>query len=135
MSDETIILLAKDTDDGAEICQQALKNVPVEHRCIRVNDGDQCIKYLEGITPFADRREFPVPDLLLLDLDMPVMTGLDVLEWLQNRPEYDELPVMLLSDWESKAERETVESKRQDYGGRPMETEDVLKVLEAIGRH
>ena len=51
-----------------------------------VKDGEQAIAYLAGQGAFANRDEYPLPDLLLLDLKMPRKSGFEVLEWLQNQP-------------------------------------------------
>lgn len=50
-----------------------------------VEDGAAAIKYLEGAGVFSDRDLFPYPDLMLLDLKMPMKTGWEVLEWLQHQ--------------------------------------------------
>jgi CheY-like chemotaxis protein len=60
-------------------------------------DGAEAIEYLSGEGSFADRKAHPFPDLIVLDLKMPRMTGLDVLSWLKDHPEYRRIPRILLS--------------------------------------
>jgi CheY-like chemotaxis protein len=59
-------------------------------------DGQQAIDYLKGAGKFADRELFPLPCLVLLDLKLPYVMGLDVLEWIRSQP-LESLPVIILS--------------------------------------
>ena len=49
------------------------------------SDGQQAIDYLRGAGKFADRRKFPFPCLVLLDLKLPYVMGLDVLKWIREQ--------------------------------------------------
>ena len=61
-----------------------------------VADGEQAMHYLAGHQPFADRALYPFPDLLLLDLHMPRMSGLEVLAWIHEQ-HFNDLAVVVLS--------------------------------------
>jgi CheY-like chemotaxis protein len=50
-----------------------------------VHDGEEAIAYLKGEGPFADRNKFPLPGVILLDLNMPMKNGFDVLDWLRSQ--------------------------------------------------
>ena len=50
------------------------------------SDGQQAIDYLQGVGKFADRQKFPLPSLVLLDLKLPYVMGLDVLKWIRQQP-------------------------------------------------
>jgi CheY-like chemotaxis protein len=62
-----------------------------------VLDGQQVIEYLNGEGRYADRTRHPVPNLVLLDLKMPRVTGFDVLTWLRGRPDLKDMPVVVLT--------------------------------------
>ncbi len=65
---------------------------------IRVaTDGREAQDYLSGTGKFADRREYPLPYLILMDLKLPRVMGLEVLKWLRERPEFDSSIVLVLS--------------------------------------
>lgn len=58
--------------------------------------GDEALAYLSGEGEFHDRSKYPFPDILLLDLKMPRITGYDVLEWLQSKS-YQNLVIVVVS--------------------------------------
>ncbi len=60
-------------------------------------DGQQAIDYLQGAGKFADREKFPLPCLVLLDLKLPFVMGLDVLKWIRQRPELSPVVIILSS--------------------------------------
>lgn len=62
-----------------------------------VCDGEDVIDYLSGGGKFAERRQFPLPHLLLLDLKMPRCDGFDVLKWMRGRSVSRCTPVIVLS--------------------------------------
>src|SRR5690349_3157426 len=92
-----IILLVEDDPDDALITQRVLKGVAVDYRIIHLSDGEQAIHYLDGKGEYSDREKHPLPGLVLLDLKMPRITGLEVLAWLQGRPDLAHIPVIVLT--------------------------------------
>jgi CheY-like chemotaxis protein len=92
------ILLAEDVANERRLFELALKRVGHKHiRLSEVGDGAELIRYLEGEGEFADRGKFPFPDLVITDLKMPQMDGLEVLRRVRAHPEFCELPVVMLS--------------------------------------
>jgi CheY-like chemotaxis protein len=66
-----------------------------------VPDGEEAIWYLKGEGKFSNRAEYPVPDLLLLDLKMPIMDGFEVLRWVRQQPHLAGLRVLVLTSSDS----------------------------------
>jgi CheY-like chemotaxis protein len=97
-----VILLAEDNVDDAEIFELMLKRATLPHTLHRVEDGQQAIEWLSGEGAFANREQFPLPDLLLLDLKMPRKNGFEVLEWVRGQKGFAELPVIVLSSSDDK---------------------------------
>jgi CheY-like chemotaxis protein len=92
-----IILLAEDNPDDVLIFQIAFRRAVLPYDIYVVRDGDQVIDYLTGSGQYADRHRFPLPDVLVLDLKMPIRSGFEVLEWLRDNAQFENLKVMVLS--------------------------------------
>lgn len=92
------ILLAEDDNNDAALVERALKRASrgVAH-VFRAKDGCEVIQYLNGEPPYADRSKYPLPAIVILDLNMPKMDGFQVLQWVRNHPQLKSLPVIILS--------------------------------------
>jgi CheY-like chemotaxis protein len=91
------ILLVDDDENDVLVMSMALKNAGLSCPILAASDGREAQDYLSGAGKFADRREYPLPYLLLLDLKLPRIMGLEVLKWLRERPEFDSTIVLVLS--------------------------------------
>src|SRR5437016_6131604 len=108
------ILLAEDDANERALFQHAVQESAEESR-VKINiqtvqDGAEAIEYLNGKGAFANRGIHPFPHLIVLDLKMPRLSGLDVLHWLKEHPEYRRVPKILLSG--SCEERDVEEAYR-----------------------
>lgn len=92
-----IILLAEDNPDDVLIFQIAFRRATLPYDIYVVRDGQQVIEYLTGSDRYSDRQQFPFPDVLVLDLKMPVRSGFEVLEWMRENPEFQKVQVVILS--------------------------------------
>ena len=90
------ILVAEDNQDDWLLLQRALTKARVLNPIFSVHDGEETVAYLEGSAPYNDREKYPLPILLLLDLNMPKKSGYDVLAWLQTH-RTDKLGVVVLT--------------------------------------
>jgi CheY-like chemotaxis protein len=91
------ILLADDSPDDVFLIRSAFKKGGFEDPIYVVSNGEQVLQYLKGDESYANRERFPIPHLLLLDLNMPRMNGFDVLAWIRGRQEWMCLPVIVLT--------------------------------------
>ena len=89
------ILLVEDDENDVVLLQHALKNAGVANPIEVASDGQQAIDYFKGAGKFAHRRGFPLPCLVLLDLKLPYVMGLDVLKWIREQPELAAIVVIL----------------------------------------
>jgi len=91
------ILIGEDNPDDVFFLERAFARSGAMARLYFVNDGQQVIDFLKSNDPFQDRSRYPFPDLLLLDLKMPRVSGLHVLGWLQAQPDLKKPPVVVLT--------------------------------------
>ena len=91
------VLYAEDEENDVFLMQRAFKKAGVTNPLRTVSDGARAIRYLEGADEFADRARFPLPCLLLLDLNLPRKSGLEVLKWARAQPAFRPLPIIILT--------------------------------------
>ena len=97
MGRQPTILLAEDSDDDVILIKRAFRKAGISSSLAVVHDGEEAIAYLTGYGRFAERTQFPFPDLFLLDLKMPIRNGFEVLRWMQTQPELTKLPIIVLT--------------------------------------
>src|SRR5215475_7922783 len=97
VAEQPIILLAEDSEDDVILIERAFRKAKITAPLMAVHDGEEAISYLSGSGQYADRAQFPFPDLFLLDLKLPRRDGFEVLRWIQTRPELKNLPVIVLT--------------------------------------
>ncbi len=91
------ILLAEDEETDVHFFKRAFGLARIQHPLFVVRDGKEALDYLQGIGQFTDRRAFPIPKLIFLDIKMPRRTGLEVLEWLKGDGPLKRIPVIMIS--------------------------------------
>ena len=81
------ILYVEDDENDIRLAKFAAEPAGVSECLQIVSSGPQAIDYLQGRGPYAERLKFPFPKVVLLDLRMPRMNGLDLLRWLRSQPD------------------------------------------------
>jgi CheY-like chemotaxis protein len=98
------ILLVEDNLDHAELVRRNLEKLPVANTLHHVENGEAAVDYIFGRGDYADRGHFPAPDVVLLDLRLPRLDGLEVLRQVKSDPILHKIPVVVLTT--SDAERD-----------------------------
>ena len=94
---QEVILLAEDDENDIALLRLAIRRSSMSSFLHVVRDGEECIAYLEGVGKYANRNEYPLPALLLLDLNMPRKDGFEVLRWIRDHPDVNRLRVAVLT--------------------------------------
>lgn len=97
MSETGLILLVEDEKDDALLIQRAFAKAKVLNPLQVVRTGEEAVAYLRGTGPFANRAEFPLPALVLLDIKMPGMDGFEVLRWIREQSPVSTVRVVMLT--------------------------------------
>jgi CheY-like chemotaxis protein len=127
------ILAAEDMEDDRFILKLAFEAAKIPHELVTVRDGQECVEYLSGAGVFANRACYPLPALLLLDLKMPRMHGFEVLAWLATKPEFKDLPTVVLSSSSDESDmRRSRQLGAREYFIKPNALEDLVKILQSL---
>jgi CheY-like chemotaxis protein len=91
------ILQVEDCEEDVFFLKFAFEQAGVDAIIKVARDGFEAMDYLSGKGKFADRMQFPMPSLVLMDLKMPQKTGWEVLAWIRQNAELRHLPIIILS--------------------------------------
>jgi len=91
------ILYVEDEETDILLVQHVLNRAGITNLLKTVKDGKAATDYLAGNAPFNDRRLYPLPGLVLLDLNLPYWSGFEVLAWIRRQPHLRRLPVVVLT--------------------------------------
>jgi CheY-like chemotaxis protein len=97
MPDGAVILLVEDQENDIQLIRRAFAKAELPNPLQVVRDGTEVIAYLAGEKKFANRAEFPLPRLILLDLKLPGTDGFEVLKWIRSQPGLKSLIVVVLT--------------------------------------
>jgi len=130
------ILVAEDDPTDAFFLQRTFKRLGVPVTLHFVRDGQEVLDYLAGVREFHDRRVYPVPRLLLLDLKMPGLDGFQVLAWVRKDKRLKTLPVVIFS---SSSEPEDVKRAQElganSYLVKPHSIEELMSLVGQFKKH
>lgn len=105
---EVEILLVEDNANDAELAIRALKKVNLANHLVHVKDGVEAVEFLFGQGAYIGREITKVPRVILLDIKMPRMDGIQVLKQIRSHPATKAIPVVIMTS--SKEERDIVRS-------------------------
>jgi CheY-like chemotaxis protein len=97
MPTESVILLVEDDSNDVLFMKTAMEAVGIGNPVHEMGDGKQAIAYLSGTGKFSDRKQYPLPYLVLLDLKLPHIMGLDVLRWMREKSDFRSTIVLVLT--------------------------------------
>ncbi len=127
------ILIAEDSPQDAFLLQRAIEKAGVPFNPRFVTDGQEAVDYLTGADDFSNRDNYPVPSLVILDIKMPRLTGLDVLRWLKSQDILRKTPVVILSNSDEHRDVEQAYSLGANaYMVKPLKSERLQELVRAI---
>jgi len=91
------ILLAEDSSDDVELIKRKFRYRDIEGRLIIAKDGEEALNYLYRKKKYSDREKFPDPDLIILDIRMPKVNGVEVLKAIKSDRILKKIPVVMLT--------------------------------------
>ena len=124
------ILLVEDNKDDVVLTREGLERSKLAVNLHHVKNGEECMAFLRGEGEFADA---PTPDLILLDLNMPVMGGREVLAELVKDESLSQLPVVVLTT--SSDEQDVLKMYKlrcNSYATKPVDFDHFLHIIQGI---
>jgi two-component system response regulator len=128
------ILLVEDNPDDVELTLRAFKKHNLSNHIQVCRDGAEALDYVFGEGPFAGRNVDNTPRVILLDLKLPKVTGLEVLQRIKSDVRTQRIPVVVLTS--SREERDLVESYRlgvNSYIVKPVNFEQFTEAVQKVG--
>lgn len=130
-----VVLIADDDEADVYFLTDAFKAACPEAAVRSVSDGQAAVDYLAGTGKYADRKAFPFPTHVFLDLKMPLLSGIEVLEWLRRQSgELGRLPVTVLSGSDLAADVEQARALGAEYAVKPVEYAALLAEVRGFCR-
>ncbi len=128
-----VVLMAEDNKHDIVATKRAWKESNIANPLYIVNDGEECLDYLYQRGKYSEQGSAPRPGLLLLDLKMPKMDGLEVLKRIRESEEFRRLSIVVLTT--SKSEEDKIASYDlgvNAYVQKPVGFEGLVKAIKTI---
>jgi CheY-like chemotaxis protein len=97
MNELGTILMVDDSEDNLFLMRHSLQKARCQNPLQEVNNGEEAIAYLKGEGAYIDRLKFPLPVVMLLDLNMPKANGFAVLAWARSQPKLKRLAIIVVT--------------------------------------
>lgn len=129
-----VILLVEDNSDDVKLTLRALKKSNILNEVVVVNDGVRALEYLFGTGEHSGRDTSAMPQVILLDLNMPRLNGLEVLQKIRTNERTKLLPVVILTT--SSEDKDRIESYNlgaNSYVRKPVDFNEFAKAVQQLG--
>jgi CheY-like chemotaxis protein len=127
------VLYVEDEENDVLLVQLGFKRGGINRPLKVATDGKGAVDYLSGTGSFSDRIKHPLPCLVMLDLNLPRLNGLEVLQWIRSQSQFKELPVVIFS---SSGQPDDVERARElganDYVVKPPNLTGVVEMVRTL---
>jgi CheY-like chemotaxis protein len=124
------ILLVEDNEGDILLIEEALEEGKVANQISKVNDGEKAIQFLQKQGEFADEK---TPDLIILDINLPRISGHEVLKFIKSSEVYRQIPVIMLTTSSSEKDiMQSYESHANCYITKPVGANEFIKAVTSI---
>ena len=128
------ILLVEDDDGHARLIERNLRKVSLANPIDRVADGQEAMDYLHNAGRFTDRDRYALPQLVLLDINLPQIDGIEVLQRIKGDTRLQPLPVIMLTSTDNQAEIDRCYSAGASaYVAKPINIVSLGEKLQRLG--
>lgn len=129
-----VLLLVEDNSQDEILTLRALKNINIANRIDVVRDGQQALDYIFRAGEFADREGPDLPTVVLLDINLPRVSGLDVLDRVRADPRTRYLPVVLVTSSDEERDRlQGYQNGANSFVRKPVDAADFIETVSRLG--
>ena len=134
MSNEPLILFVEDNPDHAELVMRSFEDHKIPNRIHHLSDGEAALDYLFRRGSYSDPEVSPRPHVMLLDLRLPKVDGLEVLKEIRGSKDLEKIPVVILSTSQAETDVKTAyELYANSYLVKPLDFEDFSTMMDDLG--
>ena len=127
------ILLVEDNPIDIKIAKRSLKEGRITNKMYVVRDGQEALDFIRNMGEYEDAAKAPKPDLILLDINLPKLDGIEVLKELKKDPKYKRIPVVMLTMSDDEKDIfNGYDNGANSYITKPVEFDKFLKAIKAI---
>jgi CheY-like chemotaxis protein len=128
------ILLVEDNPDHAELVKRNLEEFQVANHIYHVEDGEAALDYVYKQGTYSDQKKYPRPDLILLDLRLPRIDGLEVLKQIKSDLALQAIPIVVLTTSDAEKDlAQAYEYHANSYVTKPVNFENFSRLLRDLG--
>ncbi|MBA3009928.1 MAG: response regulator [Proteobacteria bacterium] len=133
MTRSASILLVEDNPMDVELIIDAFKEARLGNKIQVAGNGKQALEFLFGQGSYGDRKQYPLPDIVLLDLKMPGIDGHEVLKRIKSTDMLKRIPVIILTSSRDEGDRAmSYDNGANSYLVKPVSFEDFLNVVKQV---
>ncbi|MGZ7210039.1 MAG: response regulator [Methanobacterium sp.] len=132
--DEIEVLLVEDNETDAELTIRALKKKNLANNLVWVKDGEEALEFIFATGRYSEREIQDLPKLVLLDLRMPKVDGMEVIRRIKADERTNKIPIVVLTS--SKEDKDIVESYNlgvNSYVSKPVEFDEFTEAVSTLG--
>jgi len=131
--EKLVILIADDDEEDRMLTEEALEEIQMASNLQFVEDGEEALNYLHNSGKFTDKNKFPIPHLILLDLNMPKKDGRDVLAEIKQHERLKKIPVVILTTSNSGEDiRNMYSAGVNSYITKPVSYQGMLDAMSSL---
>lgn len=129
-----VILLVEDNEDHAELVMRGMRDQRVANTIYHVTDGQQALDFLFHAHTFQNSGSSPIPNLILLDLRLPKVDGLEVLRIIKETPQLQRIPVVILTSSDAESDiAQSYDHHANSYVVKPLDFPSFTRLMNDLG--
>ena len=133
---EKVILLVEDAAEDVFFFRRTLASAHLKNPVHAVPDVHEAICYLEGAGQYSDRSLFPLPSIAVVDLNLPVTDGFELLKWLRDHPRFHNLHIVVISAVNRLQDiNRAYQLRASSFLTKPIKHEDLRNLAQAYPAH